>query len=103
MLAVLNTQLGANFEADAFDHVVRWDAGREWIEMRLRSAEQQSVTLPAIGLTVGFAAGEEMRTEVSAKFRRDGVTAELAAAGFSMRHWWTDPGVQFGLSLSVPA
>ena len=103
ILAVLNTQLGANFEADAFDHVVRWDAGREWIEMRLRSAEQQSVTLPAIGLTVGFAAGEEMRTEVSAKFRRDGVTAELAAAGFSMRHWWTDPGVQFGLSLSVPA
>ena len=103
MLAVLNTQLGANFEADAFDHVVRWDAGREWIEMRLRSAEQQSVTVPAIGLTVKFAAGEEMRTEVSAKFRRDGVTAELAAAGFTMRHWWTDAGGQFGLSLSVPA
>ena len=59
--------------------------------------------MPAIGLTVKFAAGEEMRTEVSAKFRRDGVTAELAAAGFTMRHWWTDAGGQFGLSLSVPA
>jgi L-histidine N-alpha-methyltransferase len=103
MLAVLNSQLGANFELDAFDHVAFWDAANEWIEMRLRSAEQQTVTLPAIGLTVTFTEGEEMRTEVSAKFRRGGVAAELAAAGFTMRNWWTDPGGQFGLSLSVPA
>ena len=71
--------------------------------MRLRSAEEQVVTLPAIGLAVEFAEGEEMRTEVSAKFRPEGVAAELAAAGFAMRSWWTDPGGQFGLSLSVPA
>ncbi|HEV3288878.1 MAG TPA: L-histidine N(alpha)-methyltransferase [Streptosporangiaceae bacterium] len=103
MLAVLNSQLGANFELDAFDHVALWDAGSEWIEMRLRSAGQQTVTLPAIGLTVTFTEGEEMRTEVSAKFRRGGVAAELAAAGFTMRNWWTDTGGQFGLSLSVPA
>jgi L-histidine N-alpha-methyltransferase len=44
-----------------------------------------------------------MRTEVSAKFRREGVAAELAAAGFAMRSWWTDSAGQFGLSLSVPA
>ncbi|MGA8464735.1 MAG: L-histidine N(alpha)-methyltransferase, partial [Trebonia sp.] len=55
------------------------------------------------GLTVTFAYGEEMRTEVSAKFRRAGVEAELAAAGFTMRSWWTDPAGQFGLSLSTPA
>jgi uncharacterized SAM-dependent methyltransferase len=48
-------------------------------------------------------AGEEMRTEVSAKFRRDGVQAELAAAGLEMRSWWTDQEGRFGLSLSVPA
>ena len=54
-------------------------------------------------ITVEFAEGEEMRTEVSAKFRPDGVSAELAAAGFAMRHWWTDTGGQFGLSLSAPA
>src|SRR5207244_2979999 len=47
--------------------------------------------------------GEEMRTEVSAKFRREGVAGELAAAGFEMRSWWTDTAGQFGLSLSVPA
>jgi L-histidine Nalpha-methyltransferase len=103
MLAVLNTQLGANFEADAFDHVAVWDARQEWIEMRLRSAEQQAVTLPAIRLTVNFAEGEEMQTEVSAKFRRDGVATELAAAGFTMRNWWTDAAGQFALSLSFPA
>jgi len=60
------------------------------------------VHVPGIGLTVRFAAGEEMRTEVSAKFRRPGVERELAAAGFAMRSWWTDAGGQFGLSLSVP-
>jgi L-histidine N-alpha-methyltransferase len=103
VLAVLNSQLGANFDLAAFDHVALWDARAEWIEMRLRSAEQQVVTLPAIGLTVEFAEGEEMRTEVSAKFRPEGVAAELSAAGFAMRSWWTDPGAQFGLSLSVPA
>ena len=52
---------------------------------------------------MAFAAGEEMRTEVSAKFRRAGVEAELAAAGFTMRSWWTDAQGRFGLSLSVPA
>jgi L-histidine Nalpha-methyltransferase len=103
ILQVLNTGLGANFDLDAFDHVARWDPGAEWIEMRLRSACRQEVTLPAIGLQVSFAEGEEMRTEVSAKFRRDGVRAELAAAGLDMRSWWTDPDGRFGLSLSVPA
>jgi len=103
VLAVLNTELGADFDADAFEHVAIWDARAEWIEMRLRSVEDQRVTLPAIGLAVDFAEGEEMRTEVSAKFRRDGVEAELAAAGFAMRSWWTDDGGQFGLSLSVPS
>ena len=70
--------------------------------MRLRSLTSQTVHLPGIGLTAAFAAGEEMRTEVSAKFRRAGVDAELAAAGLDMRSWWTDSAAQFGLSLSVP-
>ena len=60
------------------------------------------VTLPAIGLEVSFAEAEEMRTEVSAKFRKDRVAAELAAAGFTLAGWWTDEKDRFGLSLSVP-
>jgi L-histidine Nalpha-methyltransferase len=103
VLAVLNTELGADFDPDEFEHVAVWDAAAEWIEMRLRSLADQTVHVPAIGLTVRFAAGEEMRTEVSAKFRRSGVEAELAAAGLAMRTWWTDSAAQFGLSLSVPA
>lgn len=102
VLSVLNTSLGADFDLDAFGHVAVWDARREWVEMRLRSAGEQEVRLPGVGLTVRFAAGEEMRTEVSAKFRRSGVAAELAAAGFAVRAWWTDGEGQFGLSLSAP-
>jgi L-histidine N-alpha-methyltransferase len=103
VLSVLNAELGADFDLDAFEHVAAWDAGREWIEMRLRAASAQSVRVGDLGLTADFAAGEEMRTEVSAKFREAGVAAELAAAGLAMRTWWTDPGGQFGLSLAVPA
>ncbi|MGY1689050.1 L-histidine N(alpha)-methyltransferase [Geodermatophilus sp. SYSU D01105] len=103
VLAVLDRELGADFDLDAFEHVAVWDADQEWIEMRLRSRAAQVVRVPALDLDVPFAAGEEMRTEVSAKFRRDGVARELAAAGLSMTHWWTDPDGDFALSLSVPA
>jgi L-histidine N-alpha-methyltransferase len=102
VLAVLNAELGADFDLDSFEHVAAWDAEREWIEMRLRAATAQSVRVADLGLTVEFTAGEEMRTEVSAKFRQEGVRSELAAAGLTMRSWWTDPDGQFGLSLSAP-
>ena len=103
ILSVLNAGLGADFDPDAFDHVALWDHRQEWIEMRLRSLQEQVVTVPAIDLVVPFAEGEEMRTEVSAKFRQARVARELAAAGFTMTRWWTDDQARFGLSLSVPA
>ncbi|MGW7545014.1 L-histidine N(alpha)-methyltransferase [Streptomyces sp. NPDC054770] len=100
VLAVVDRELGADFAPDAFDHVALWDAENEWIEMRLRSRVAQTVKVPALDLAVDFAAGEELRTEVSAKFRRDGVTAELAAAGLELTNWWTDSQGRFALSLS---
>jgi L-histidine N-alpha-methyltransferase len=103
ILLVLNAALGADFDPDLFEHVALWDAHEEWIEMRLRSLQPQVVNLPGIGLQASFGAGEQMRTEVSAKFRRERVAAELAAAGFTMAGWWTDEQRRFGLSLSVPA
>ncbi|WEO93921.1 L-histidine N(alpha)-methyltransferase [Streptomyces sp. FXJ1.172] len=103
VLAVVDRELGADFDPDAFDHVALWDAEREWIEMRLRSRVAQTVKVPALGLAVDFAAGEELRTEVSAKFRRDGVSTELADAGLELTHWWTDSEDRFALSLSVAA
>ncbi|WP_055713354.1 L-histidine N(alpha)-methyltransferase [Streptomyces torulosus] len=101
VLSVMNRELGADFDPGAFEHVALWDAEREWIEMRLRSRTAQTVKVPALDLAVDFAAGEELRTEVSAKFRREGVTAELAAAGLDLTHWWTDAEGRFALSLSV--
>ncbi|HEX9064829.1 MAG TPA: L-histidine N(alpha)-methyltransferase [Streptosporangiaceae bacterium] len=103
ILRVLNAELGADFDPDQFDHVALWNAEQEWIEMRLRSAADQTVRVPEIGLTVRFADGEDLRTEISAKFRRDGIAAELAAAGLDLRSWWTDSGQRFAVSLSVPA
>jgi L-histidine N-alpha-methyltransferase len=100
---VLDRELGADFDPDAFEHVAVWDAEHEWIEMRLRSRADQVVRVPTLDLDVRFAASEEMRTEVSAKFRRERVEAELAAAGLAMTSWWTDPDGDFGVSLSVLA
>jgi L-histidine Nalpha-methyltransferase len=102
ILRVINAELDGNFDLDEFDHVAIWDAQAEWMEMRLRSATDQIVLLKAISLSVPFSAGEEMRTEISAKFRRDGVAAELAACGLELRSWWTDSQNRFGMSLAVP-
>jgi L-histidine N-alpha-methyltransferase len=100
VLAVLNRELGADFDLDAFEHVVRWDADEQWIEMRLRATRPLHVRVAALELDVDFAAGEEMRTEISAKFTRARVEAELAGAGLRLQEWWTDPGGDFALSLS---
>ncbi|WP_109004985.1 L-histidine N(alpha)-methyltransferase [Streptomyces rishiriensis] len=101
VLAVVNRELGADFDAGSFDHVALWNAHDEWIEMRLRSRTAQTVKVPALDLAVDFAAGEELRTEVSAKFREEGVRAELAAAGLELTHWWTDRAARFALSSST--
>ncbi len=69
--------------------------------MRLRARTAQTVKIPALDLAVGFAEGEELRTEVSAKFREDGVRGELAAVGLELTHWWTDREERFALSLSM--
>jgi L-histidine Nalpha-methyltransferase len=103
VLSVLNRELAADFVPDRFAHVARWNPAEEWIEMRLRSQGTQTVHVDGLDLEVAFADGEEMRTEISAKFRRERVEAELAAAGLALAAWWTDPGGDFALSLSVPA
>ena len=101
VLTVVNRELGADFDVPAYQHVARWNADEERIEMWLRSTRPQRVHIAALNLDVDFADGEEMLTEVSCKFRRSGVDAELAAAGLERIHWWTDEAGDFGLSLSV--
>lgn len=103
VLRVLNRELDGDFDPSAFAHVAVWDDTAEWIEMRLRATRPMTVQLPALPLTVAFTEGEEIRTEISAKFRRDGLARELRAAGFALRHWWTDPDQRFSLSLAEAA
>jgi L-histidine Nalpha-methyltransferase len=103
VLHVLNRELDADFEPYAFDHVALFDRRHEWIEMRLRSRHEQDVSVRALELSVHFAAGEEMRTEISAKFTRRRIEDDLAAAGLRLTHWLTDPEELFALTLSRPA
>lgn len=100
VLHVINRELKADFDPDTFEHVAVWDPDNEWIEMRLRSTVDQQVRVEELDLTVNFGAGEEMRTEVSSKFRRERVEAELSRAGFAVREWWTDSAARFALSLA---
>jgi L-histidine N-alpha-methyltransferase len=100
VLTVLNRELGADFRPERFRHEARWNAEHEWIELLLVSGGDQRVTVTDLSLDVDFAAGEEMRTEISAKFRAPSVEAELEAAGLELVHWWTDSHGDFALSLS---
>ncbi|ANZ39222.1 dimethylhistidine N-methyltransferase [Lentzea guizhouensis] len=100
VLNVLNRELHADFDVAAFEHVALWNPEREWIEMRLRATRAMTVRIADLGLTVEFAEGEELRTEVSAKFRQEGVRQELEDAGFALRRWWTDAEDRFAVSLA---
>ena len=101
VLAVVNRELGGRFALDAFEHVARWDADGERIELALRALREQRVAVGDLRLEVDFAAGEELRTEWSAKFRRGGVESELRAAGLELVRWWTDAHGDFALALAV--
>jgi L-histidine N-alpha-methyltransferase len=98
LLHVLNRELGADFDFDEFEHVAFFDTRNGWIEMRLRSLSDQTVAIPGAGIEVEFAGGEEIRTEISAKFTRPRVESELAEAGFELEEFFTDG--MFGLSLA---
>jgi L-histidine N-alpha-methyltransferase len=101
VLSVINRSLDADFVPERFAHVALWNDDEEWIEMRLRADRRHNVRVNDLDLTVAFEEGEEMRTEISAKFRREGVEAELRAAGFELQRWWTDAAGDFALSLAV--
>jgi L-histidine N-alpha-methyltransferase len=103
VLHVLNRELDANFDVDAFEHVAFFDRKREWIEMRLRAIEAQDVRVEELDLEVDFAAREELRTEISAKFTRARLHGDLAAAGLELTEIYTDPDELFAVSLARQA
>ena len=99
-LTVLNRVLDADFDVDGFSYRAVWEARESRVEMRVRARRAMTVRVEALDLVVEFAEGEEMRTEISTKFTRAGIAAELAAAGFSHDMWCTDPQGRFALSLA---
>jgi L-histidine N-alpha-methyltransferase len=101
VLRVLNRELEADFDVEAFGHVALWDATNEWIEMRLRAERDMTVHVRELDLTVTFAEGEEMCTEISAKFRLDGVREMLETSGFAPTRCWHDPRRRFALWLAT--
>jgi L-histidine Nalpha-methyltransferase len=103
VLSVLNRELDANFDLDAFEHVAFWDAENLWIDIRLRSLARQVIEISALEMSVAFGRGEEMRTEISTKFAREGLAGIYAEAGLEMVDWWTDPEDLFALSLAKRA
>ncbi|MEV8630853.1 L-histidine N(alpha)-methyltransferase [Streptosporangium sp. NPDC051023] len=100
VLHVINRQLDADFAPDAFEHVALYDLRQNWIEMRLRATRAMRVRIGGLDLSVSFDAGEEMRTEISAKFRPEGLRQELIAAGFTPSNHYTDPTGDFSLVLA---
>ncbi|HEV2062742.1 MAG TPA: L-histidine N(alpha)-methyltransferase [Solirubrobacteraceae bacterium] len=103
VLRVVNRELGADFDPGRFEHVAFYDREHEWVEMRLRAIERMTVSIPAVDLTVEFAAREELRTEISAKFTASRLEHELRAAGLELVALLTDEDDRFGLSLARPA
>ncbi|MFI8351845.1 L-histidine N(alpha)-methyltransferase [Streptomyces cyaneofuscatus] len=101
VLNVVNRELGADFPLEDFDHVAVWNPEQRWIEMRLRARRALTVKIRELDLVVPFEAGEELRTEVSSKFRQEDVREELAAAGLQLAQWWTDAAGRFALSLAT--
>ena len=102
LLRVINGELGADFELDAFEHVATFDTDAFWIDTRLRSLRDQRVRIPGAGIEADFAAGEEMRTEISTKFTLDLLSRELTGAGLQLEAFFTDPDGMFGLTLAAP-
>ena len=100
VLRVLNRELNAGFEPEAFEHVAFWDADNEWIDIRLRSLVEQFIDIRDLDMQVHFARNEEMRTEISTKFTRERLEASYADAGLELVEWWTDPEGLFALSLA---
>jgi L-histidine N-alpha-methyltransferase len=99
VLAVLNQELGAQFDLDDFEHIARWNPVDRRIEMRLRAKRDHVVDVKELDLALEFTAGEEILTEVSSKFTPQLVAAELAAAGFAVEQAYNDPAIDFQLTL----
>jgi dimethylhistidine N-methyltransferase len=99
LLTRLNRELGADFSRENFAHWAEWNPRASRIEMHIESLCDQNVRIPALNLTVPFAAGEHMHTENSYKYTRDRIAELMERAGFPVAESWTDEGEWFAVLL----
>jgi L-histidine N-alpha-methyltransferase len=102
VLRVINRELDAGFDVDAFAHVALWNDEESRIEMHLRALRDMRVDIPAASMVVDFARGETVRTEISCKFTRESGEAMLADAAMRVVQWHTDARGRFALALALP-
>ncbi len=99
ILRVMNHRLGADFVPEAWAHVAFFDVERSWIEMRLRAASAQHVEVPGSDLSLTFARGDEIRTEISCKYTRASLEGMVRGTGLVLECWYTDAENLFALAL----
>jgi L-histidine N-alpha-methyltransferase len=102
MLRVVNREFDGDIPIESFEHVAFYDGRQQWVEMRLRATRPFSARLAALDLRVDFASGEELRTEISAKFTPARIRGDLEASGLELTEFLTDPEGLFAISLSRP-
>jgi L-histidine N-alpha-methyltransferase len=98
-LTAANRELDATFDQRRFAYEARWDAEREWMDVGFRARRAHTVSIPRLELDVAFEAGEPLRVEISAKFRRERFERDAARAGLRIDAWWTDPKGDFAVAL----
>lgn len=103
VLHVLNRELGASFDPDAFEHIATYRPELQQIEMYLAARRGQRVFIRELGRNVVFAAGERMRTEISRKFTRASATNLICGAGLAMRSWYPSADGYFALAVAALA
>lgn len=99
ILRVVNRELEADFEPQAYRHLAFYNADAERIEMHLVPETRQDVRVRAIGLEVTLEPGETIWTEASYKFTRSSIEEDFAAAGLRLDRWVTDG--DFALALAA--
>jgi L-histidine N-alpha-methyltransferase len=103
LVRVINANLRADLDPDAFEHVAFYNEPEQRIEMWLRAREEMSARIDALEMDVGFERGDQFRTEISCKFTRETLEREYRAVGLEPLAWYTDPDDLFALSLTGPA
>ena len=101
MLRHLNTNYGANFDLDAFEHRAEYDEDKGRVVLELVSQKEQTV---AVGDTeFEIADGEAILTEYSHKYTLEGFARMAHDAGFEVDKVWTDPDELFSVQYCTRA